>query len=380
MPSKLHILFFTTRLGGGGAEKLLLRIVNSLNRGEFQVSLALSKSGGSYESALAEDVAVYHLISSKVPSVSLPLLLSLLPLRNLISQIKPDVVCGAMDNANTVAVLATRYLSQPPKVVLSVHNPPSWKYTQPPQRLVNRLVFALMPKIYPLADAIINVSGGVAKDLKTIAPKTAPLLHVIYNPCVDAEVTSGSQASPPETVPPTHKLIVACGRLHPQKGFTDLITAMVAVRRQIPSVLWILGEGESRSELTKQIESLGLTETVFLLGFKTNPYQYMAKADLFVLSSLFEGFGNVIVEAMACGTPVVSTDCPTGPAEIIESGVNGILVPPENPEALAEGIIRVLSDTQLQQQLSQQGKIRSLDFSVAKIATMYGNLFQSLFK
>lgn len=380
MESPTHVLFFTTRLGGGGAEKLLLRILQNLNRRQFRISLALCKAGGSYETSLPEDIPVYHLVSKDIPSVSLPLILSVLPLRRLIEKIQPDVLCASMDNANTVAVLATRQLNPRPKLVLSVHNPPSWKYTQPPRRLLNQIIFALMPITYPYANGIINVSQGVAEDLANIAPKAKHLLQVIYNPCVDEELLKGAQEIPPETIPPEGRLIVACGRLHPQKGFADLIEAIVEVRKIIPAYLWIIGEGELRQELENQIDSLGLRDCVRLLGFKANPYQYMAKADLFVLSSVFEGFGNVIVEAMACGTPVVATDCPTGPREIITPGVNGLLVPPNNQKELATAILRVLTDSQLQQELAQQGKKRSEDFSATKIAKMYGDLFLAALK
>jgi glycosyltransferase involved in cell wall biosynthesis len=372
----VHVLFFTTRLGGGGAEKLLLRIINNLDRQQFKLSLALCKSGGSYEEALAEDIAVYYLSSPQIPSISGSLLLSLLPLRRLINRTKPDVVCGVMDNANVLTVLATKNIGYKPKVILSVHNPVTLKYNEPKTRLFNRLVFALMPYTYPAADSIITVSQGVATDLAALIPKTKDLLQVIYNPCVDQEVILGGMETPPETI--ASKLIIACGRLNPQKGFKYLISAMVEVRKVINTHLWIMGEGELRQELKDQIESLGLGDAVRLLGFKANPYQYMAKADLFVLASLYEGFGNVIVEAMACGTPVVATDCPFGPGEIIEDGVNGLLVKPGDKEALATGIIRVLSNPQLQAQFINQGKIRAQDFETKKITQMYSQLFLSV--
>jgi glycosyltransferase involved in cell wall biosynthesis len=374
----VHVLFFTTRLGGGGAEKLLLRIINNLDRQQFKLSLALCKGGGSYEEALAQDIAVYYLSWPQIPSISGSLLLSLLPLRRLINRIQPDVVCGVMDNANVLTVLATKNIAHKPKVILSVHNPITLKYNEPKTRLFNRLVFALIPYTYPDADSIITVSQGVARDLAALIPKTKDLLRVIYNPCVDEEVIAGGMETPPENLPPGSKLIIACGRLNPQKGFKDLISAMVEVRKVINAHLWIIGEGELRKKLTEQIESLGLGDAVRLLGFKANPYQYMAKADLFVLASLYEGFGNVIVEAMACGTAVVTTDCPFGPGEIIEDGVNGLLVKPGNKEALATGIIKVLSNPELQAQFINQGKIRAQDFETKKITQMYSQLFLSL--
>jgi glycosyltransferase involved in cell wall biosynthesis len=136
-----------------------------------------------------------------------------------------------------------------------------------------------------------------------------------------------------------------------------------------------MGVGELQQCLEEQIRALGLTHCVRLLGFQQNPYQYMAAADVFALSSIFEGFGNVIVEAMACGTPVVATDCPYGPAEIISDGVNGLLVPPARADALASALLRVLTDPALKKQLSCNGQKRSQDFHAQAIASAYGEMF-----
>jgi glycosyltransferase involved in cell wall biosynthesis len=167
---------------------------------------------------------------------------------------------------------------------------------------------------------------------------------------------------------------VGCGRLTPQKGFADLIDAFTRVRAVLPASLWIVGEGEERGRLERQIRRLGLTDSVRLLGFRRNPYQYLAAADVFALSSRYEGFGNVVVEAMACNTPVVATDCPYGPAEIISDGLNGVLTPPADAEALSQAIIRVLKDPSLQRRLAERGRIRSQDFTAPKIADVYGDL------
>lgn len=374
--NKLKVLFFTTRLGGGGAEKHLLRVINYLDRSQFQVALALAKAGGSYEAELAEDVVVYYLGWQAIPSVSVALFASILPLRHLITKLKPDVVCAVMDNANTALMLACRGLSNPPVTVLSVQNPPSIKYRQGAKRLVNNLILPLIPRTYPQSDAVVALSAGVGADLKQLVPAIKPL--VIYNAGVDPDVITAAQSTPPETLPSGQKLIVACGRLNPQKGYSYLLDAFKDVSASLKAQLWILGEGELRASLESQIKSLGLTDSVRLLGFKTNPYQYIARADLFVLSSLFEGFGNVIVEAMACGTPVVATDCPYGPAEIITPGVNGLLVPPADSPALSAAILQVLENPELGQQLAQGGEKRASDFQAVAIAAQYGQLFQQL--
>src|SRR6185369_7788029 len=174
---------------------------------------------------------------------------------------------------------------------------------------------------------------------------------------------------------PQRPLLVACGRLKALKGFDYLLDALVEVRKTIPASLWIIGEGEQRAALETKIKRLRLEDSVKLLGFQQNPFKYMAAADLFVLSSLYEGFGNVIVEAMACGVPVVATDCPYGPGEIIEDGKNGILAPPANALALAAAILRVLKDESMREKLSFEGRDRANDFDAQTIADAYGELF-----
>jgi glycosyltransferase involved in cell wall biosynthesis len=163
-----------------------------------------------------------------------------------------------------------------------------------------------------------------------------------------------------------------------QKGFSHLIDAFVLLRKVIPAHLWIIGEGELRQELEAKVACLGLGNCVRLLGFQSNPYKFMAAADVFALSSLWEGFGNVIVEAMACGVPVVASDCLHGPAEIITNGVNGLLVPPSDDQALSRAMLRVLTDQALRERLSANGRARAEDFQARTIASAYERLFLSL--
>src|SRR5262249_38250936 len=153
-------------------------------------------------------------------------------------------------------------------------------------------------------------------------------IEVIPNAATDDFVHRTAKAPVPrDGVAPGERLLVACGRLVPQKGYEILLDSVVAVRKEIPTQLWILGTGPQRDMLMNRVASLGLGRAVKFLGFQDEPWRYMAAADAFVLSSLYEGFGNVVAEAMATGIPVVSTDCPYGPGEIITNEVDGLLVP-----------------------------------------------------
>lgn len=369
----LSLLFVTTVLGGGGAEKHLLRVANHLDRERFRVSLALVKPEGEFEPSLSPDVKKFYLNARRDGSTTMRALQSVGPLRRLVERERPDLVFSVIDLVNLLSVYAARGARPRPKVVLGVQTPPSIAYDS--WHPVSKLILSLMPRMYPDADAVVALSKGVAEDLGALVPRTRGRVSVIHNAGVEPDVRASARESLSSEERPGGPLVVACGRLKPLKGFAHLIDALAEVRKTTPAHLWIVGEGEQRAELERKIERLGLRDCVRLLGFHENPYRYMAAADVFVLSSLFEGFGNVIVEAMACGAPVVATDCPYGPREIIRDGESGLLVEPANVASLARGILRVLTDEELKRRLAANGLERARDFEAESIAGEYGELF-----
>lgn len=192
---------------------------------------------------------------------------------------------------------------------------------------------------YPLADQVIAVSQGVAEDVsQSLGLKES--FEVVYNPVVGSKTfdLAKKPVDHPWFADTSIPVILGVGRLVEQKGFSILLRAFAKVRETCQARLVILGEGEKRPVLEHQARQFGIRDHVWMPGFVSNPMKYMADASVFVLSSRWEGLGNVLVEAMACGTPVVSTDCPSGPAEILEGGRYGRLVPVEDSAALAKGI------------------------------------------
>ena len=370
---RLRLLFVTTALGGGGAEKHLLRVANHLDRGRFRVSLALVKPAGEFEHALAPDVEKFYLNRARKGSTTLRALRSIGALRCLLRSERPDVVFSVIDLVNLLSVYAARGAEPRPKVVLGVQTPPSIAYDS--WGPVSKTILRLVPRLYPEADHIVALSEGVAADLASLAPRARGRVSVIHNAGVEREVREMAREGVPAEELLGGPLVVACGRLKPLKGFALLIDALAEVRQTVPAHLWIIGEGEQRAALERQAARLGLGDCVRLLGFRQNPYRYMAAADVFVLSSLYEGFGNVIVEAMACGAPVVATDCPYGPREIIRDGESGVLVEPASAASLARGILRVLGDEELKRRLASKGAERARDFDARPIADAYGELF-----
>lgn len=375
MTRQVRVLFFTPSLGGGGAEMHLLRVANHLAPQHFSTSIAVAAGGGSYEDRRQPHVALHILATGGPRSSSYRILRSLPLLRRLIRHWEPDVVCSLLDHANLIALLATRGVPRRPAVVVGVQNPLSINHWAS-RRTQSRLIRALAPRLYPQADRVVALSRGVAADTVACIPAIQGRVETIYNAGLDeALLAQAGEPVPERAALGNAPLLVACGRLTAQKAFHDAIDALAQVRRSLPAHLWIIGRGELREALEQRAAAAGVSDAVRFLGFQANPFKYMAAADLFVLSSEFEGFGNVIVEAMACGTPVVATDCPHGPGEIISDGENGLLVPVADPAALAAAITRALTDAQLRQRLASQGRARAQAFHAEAIAAQYGELF-----
>lgn len=377
MTEKRRLLCFTSSLAGGGAEKHLLRVIGSLNQAMFQTSLAIARKGGVFESSVPAHVHVHALPTGESSSSTLRMVRAVLPLRQTIREVKPDILYSVMDYANIVALAAIKGLKYPPVTVLSVQNTPSQAYLRPGNRW-GRFLVRMMHIMYPRADSIVALSKGVAADLLQYVPGISKQLRVIYNAGVDYQLIDALDEPIEGQLAHDIPLVVACGSLTEQKGFGYLIEAFAQVRQVLPAHLWILGEGPRRAELEQKIKRLDLLDSVQLLGFQPNPYKYMAAAQVFVLSSLWEGFGNVVVEAMASGAAVVATDCPHGPGEIIIHEETGLLVPPADPSSLAQTIIRLLSDVELRAKLSNNGRRRSRDFDAQTIASQYESLFLEL--
>jgi len=199
-------------------------------------------------------------------------------------------------------------------------------------------------RLYPLVDQIVAVSSGVADDTARIARIPRERIRVIRNPVITPELPglAAEPCSHPWLQPDQPPIIVGAGRFQRQKDFPTLIRSFALVRKERPCRLVILGEGGGGAELRALIAELGMTADVDLPGFQANPYPFLARASLFVLSSLWEGSPNVLTEAMALGTPVVATDCPSGPRELLDGGVYGPLVPVGDVQALARSMSETL--------------------------------------
>ncbi|MEO0539635.1 MAG: glycosyltransferase [Cyanobacteria bacterium P01_A01_bin.105] len=364
-----RIALFLSALDDGGAERVMINLARGLAEQGHQVDLLLSQAVGPYVDQIP---ATVNLIDFQQPR----LIQSLRPLAQYLKQQSPELLITALEDTNLVALWAHRWVrlttGLSTRVVVTVHNTLSEEIRHA-QNWKRRFVPRVIPLFYRLADAVVCVSQGVAEDLTRLGVPEEKC-RVIYNPITTPRLLELGQAAVdhPWLQPDfSEPVCLAVGRLSPQKNFALLLRAFAQLRQGRSGRLIVLGEGPERGALSALTKQLGLEAWVDFPGFVGNPYAYMAKASVLVLSSQWEGFGNVLVEAMAVGTSVISTDCPNGPAEILAQGQYGELVPVEDVTALAAAMDKVIQAPLPPPML----QARAAEFSLACITAEYADLF-----
>ena len=328
----MHIAIYLPSLRGGGAERAMVTLANGFSDKGLQVDLVLACAEGPYLAEVSPGVRVVDLQSNRV-------LTSLPALVRYLRRERPQAMLSALNHANVIAVVARMLAGIPVRLVVSERNNVSLSGSSL-KNLRSRVVFHMMRWAYRRADGVTAVSGGVADDLAKAINLPRDRISVVFNPVVTPELIKKSRMPLDhpwlgEGKPP---VILGVGRLTPQKDFATLIRAFAQVRAVHDCRLVILGEGELRVELEMLATSLGIRDSIQFPGFAENPFAWMSRVRLFVLSSRWEGLPNVLIQAMACGAAVVSTDCPSGPDEILEGGKWGKLVPVGDVNALAKAI------------------------------------------
>ncbi|WP_102796725.1 glycosyltransferase [Bowmanella denitrificans] len=363
-----RIVIILQDLGGGGAEKMMVRLANQLVEDGDEVSMLLLMAGGENLQWLNPRVNLLEICATR--SVK-----ALPTLRRWLKQLQPDAVLSALTHVNVISILACASLGWLARLSVSERN------TFSLDRGVNsnwqvRTAYAVAPLLYRLLKKpVIAVSKGVAMDLVASAHINAKQVTTAPNPVIhhDWLVQARAASHHPWLQNKTTKVIVAMGRLVPQKGFDWLIEAFVKLALQQNCRLVVFGEGPLRAELTKQAAILGVADRVDFPGYSSNPLAEIRVADLFVLSSRFEGSPNALVEAMALGTPVVAFDCPHGPREILADGQLAPLVDLGDVEGLYQAML-----ASLQLPISEQGRQRLVQgvsrFEAAKATRHYRQL------
>lgn len=325
---RTRIAIFAPSMAGGGAERGAVKLAEGLVRRGFDVDLVLATAEGPRLAEIPAEVRIIDLEARRV-------LGSLPRLARYLRREKPRGLASVLDHANVVALWARKLGRYSGRVVVIEQNTLSEAARNGKSRR-DRMMPRLVRRFYPWADYVVGVSEGVSEDLARFVSLPAEKLRVISNPIVAPEIEELARA------PVDHAwfdgsapVFVAAGRLRPQKDFPTLLRAFSLVRARRPVRLLILGEGPERERLEALTRELDLTSDVSLPGATTNPYAYMARSTAFILSSRWEGLPTVLIEAMSCGAPVVATDCPSGPREILADGRYGALVPVGDVEALA---------------------------------------------
>jgi glycosyltransferase involved in cell wall biosynthesis len=334
--SKPPIAFFLPSLGGGGAERVILNLAQGIVERGLPVDLVLAAATGAFLEQIPPSVRLVDLHASRV-------LRSVGPLAGYLRRERPRVLISSMNYANLVALWAAKLSGRNTPVLVTVHTTMSESSRQQQRHLSGLIWPTLLRMFYPYAAHVVAVSSGAADDLSRITRLPRKRVEVVYNPVITRETLIAAKQSPdhPWFAPGQPPVILGVGRLTRQKDFPTLIRAFAEVRRKRLARLIILGEGEDRADLTALARELGVSDDVALPGFR-NALSYMAGSALFVLSSGWEGLPTVLIEALAAGTRVVSTDCPSGPREILQDGRIGALVPVGDVAAMAAAMLEAL--------------------------------------
>ena len=357
----MKVALFLPSLRGGGAERVMVNLARGFVERGLQVDLVLARAEGPYLSQVPKEVRVVDLGAQRV-------LHSLPGLVRYLREERPQAMLSALNHANIVAIWAKLLARVKTRLVVSERTTLS-RSTENASSIRVKFIPFLVKAFYPYADVVVAVSRGVAEDLIARIGLTAEKIKVIYNPVVTPELFTKAEEplDHPWFRPGEPPVILGVGRLTKPQDFPTLIRAFALVRKKRPARLMILGEGEERPNLEALVRELGLEREVALPGFVENPYKYMKRAAVFVLSSRWEGLPNALIEALAVGTPVVATDCPGGSKEILEGGKWGRLVPVGDVEALADAIVDILSNSELHGETTEQILQRfDLDYIITK--------------
>ena len=363
-----RIAFLVDSMAGGGAERVTLNLANEYCKQGYDVDLVLAHKQGPYLQNVDKDIRIVDLNVSRFWTYILPMV-------RYFRHEKPDVMLSATTILNLIAILTKLVSFSKTHLVISEHiNIISFAKNGGLQRA--KIVQVLMRWLYPRANNIVAVSGGAADGISEFSDIPRDKITTIYNGVIDQHKLDLAQQ------PLNHPwfdekrqlpVIVAVGRLQRQKNYEMLLGAFAELLQQSKANLLILGEGELREDLEKLAKKLGIEEYLSLHGFDENPFKYLANADLFVLSSLYEGLPTVLIEALACGCPVVSTNCPSGPEEILNNGEFGRLTPVGNQHLFAKAMIQTLQEQNIdKQRLMDHGRHFNIDNAVVEYAKVLG--------
>lgn len=362
----MRLTLVASSLGPGGAERVVQLLSRGFVRAGHDVTVVTTAHRPSfYELSpsvihLPLDLAGRKGTQPNKISVSWPKVLARVPtamaeLRSAIRSTQPDAVISFSDQVNVATLISLRGTSLP--IIVTEHTDPKYHSLGWHWRVLRRL-------LYPKARFVVSVSSGVDRRFAWLSKEHR---RVIHNP-VDVPMAAAQSPDDLPRPPRPGRYVVSMGRFHYEKGFDLLLAAFARVRERRPQwQLILIGDGPLRQALTQQVSELELTAAVHFVGRQKDPFRYLRQADIFVLPSRWEGFGNVLVEAMACGLPVVSFDCPSGPKEIIAHERDGLLVPAGDVDELSNAIVRLIDDETDRLRIAAAARLAAERFMLANI-------------
>ncbi|NQT91490.1 MAG: glycosyltransferase [Lentisphaerae bacterium] len=364
MNERIRFLGIISNLSGGGAERVFANLLESLPRERFEVQLALWRRDADYE--IPPGIPVHVLEKHRPWHV----FRTIGRTARLIEELQPDIVFTTLYYTNIVTGEALRRVGRRPRWVC--------RFGNPPERQMRGLMRTWARRALRVADRVIGNSKGVTRALISHLGLEEERVQTIPN-FVDVEQVEGlSRESPPFEADPGTFTVVHAGRFHRQKNQELLLRAFAGLG-DLKAELWMLGKGELGEALRQEADDLGIGDKVRWCGFRKNPYPLFRSADCFVLSSDWEGLPNTLIEAMLCGTAVVSTRCDYGPEEIVEDGVNGLLVPVGDAAALTAALRKLAADPDLRRSMAERGRQTAVSsFNRGPRLAEYLSLFESL--
>ncbi|SRR5258706_908083 len=374
MSSRRSVCFVLPSLAGGGAERAAVHVLNALDAGVWDRSMYLFRREGPYLDEVDSGirVAAGHR-TSRTGRIR--------DLYRFIRAERPDIVMVFLSYFSVLA--AVRAASRNARVVFNQQTPVSAFLTDADynwRRPIRRRLFTAVARLaYGRADAVVATSRGVADDLAQGFAVGRDRIHVVHNPVDLKRIETAVQESIDSAHDAVwmHPAIIAAGRLADAKNYPLMLDAFALVRAQMPARLFILGRGELEPGLRARVHALGLNDDVVFCGFQRNPWKYIARGDVFLLTSHYEGFGNVLVEAMACRVPVVATASP-GTREIVTAGIDGVLVERHESDAVAEALVGVLGDSAAMRRMGDAARCSAERFAMPTAAAAYDRLFQAV--
>lgn len=381
--AKIKIFFLLPSFTFGGAERTSLNLLSGIDRNLFSVCLVTSQSVYKYFENLnlhkfisIEDLKIstwfnnYSKFKQEVDNIAEVLLAE-----------DPHIAFGMMHYPSSLLVFAKKFHNLKTKVVVSPRGP-SEEYLKYFVRTVRKKLFFREVFTFSLrnADGIVVASKGMKVECIKYFSADPEIIEIIPNSVNTEEIINKTFEDIDVELPSNTFLLTALSRFEKEKNIPLLLWAFADVVKKERATLLLIGEGSELDSLVQLSHELGINNNIIFAGYQTNPYKYLKKCDIFIHTCLFEGFANVIIEAMACGVPVIATDCPYGPRDIITNGENGLLVNMNDRKALAKAIIMLMHDKNLRQSIAQKGLNRSKDFSLTAMVHGYEDFFKKIFR